>query len=156
MKQCLQCPILVRSLGTASQESSPLCCISPRNKHLSMSVGIFCGWGCSIVNCHIGSRRPGASAHKISLKSCSFQAILREKTFFLSKFRPLGPQWGQNSTGPPWPKSWIRHWLSPSNNQPLPSVLLSEDSLFAKLTSSHPHGNHLPMQKQPNLLFIDF
>ena len=40
---------------------------------------------------------------KICSKSCSFQAILREKTLYiLSKFWAQGPPivWGQNSTGP--------------------------------------------------------
>ncbi len=53
---------------------------------------------------------PGAPlAPKIFFSSCNFQTILREKPLFWANFGLRGPPpWGQNSTGPPPPKSWIR------------------------------------------------
>ena len=53
----------------------------------------------------------GPLAPKIFSKSCSFQAIVYDeiKTLFWANFgfRVL---WGQNTTGPPWPKSWTCWW----------------------------------------------
>ena len=46
-------------------------------------------------------------APKISSKSCSCQAILREKPLFWANFGLRPPLWGPNSAGPPWPKSQI-------------------------------------------------
>ena len=54
-----------------------------------------------------GARAPLAPPPKISAKSYSFQAILREEPLFWAIF-------GLRSKlflGPPWPKSWIRAWL---------------------------------------------
>ncbi len=59
-----------------------------------------------------GSRGPWGAvplAPKIFLKSCSFQAILREKPLFWANCG-LGPPLGSKLRWPPWPKSCIRAW----------------------------------------------
>ena len=48
-----------------------------------------------------GPGGPGPFAPKISSKSCSFQAIWREKPLFWAIFGLRAPPWGQKSTGPP-------------------------------------------------------
>ncbi len=55
---------------------------------------------------------PGAPlAPKISSKSCSFHAILREKTLFWANLGSAPPLLGVKTLlGPPWPKFWIRAW----------------------------------------------
>ncbi len=57
-------------------------------------------------------------APKIFPKSCSFQAILKEKPHMMSKFggsRPPPPLGSQRSWTTSWPKSWIRHWVLPDH-----------------------------------------
>ncbi len=64
---------------------------------------------------------PAPLATKMSSKSCSFQAILREKPLFWANFGLRVLPWGQNSTGPPWPKSWIRTcwpWIYHQSSRP--------------------------------------
>ncbi len=51
-------------------------------------------------------------APKLFSKLCSFQAILRNDALFWTNFGLRGLPWGQNSAGPPWPKSWICPWVN--------------------------------------------
>ncbi len=46
-------------------------------------------------------------------KIMQFSRNFKGRTPILSKFWGSGPPLGQNSTGPPWPKSWIRACTSP-------------------------------------------
>ncbi len=55
---------------------------------------------CQIRRGSRGSGPPLCPPRKISSKSCSFQAILRENPYF-DQFLGSGPSWGQNSAGPP-------------------------------------------------------
>ncbi len=52
----------------------------------------------------------GPPCHQDFFKIMQFSGNFKGKTPILSKFWAQGPPWGQNSTGPAWPKSWIRAW----------------------------------------------
>ena len=70
----------------------------------SKSFSLLSAWTLSRFTS--GSRPPLPPGFFFS-KSCSFQA---RETPYLEQFWAQAPHWGQNSIGPPWPKSWIRDW----------------------------------------------
>ncbi len=47
-------------------------------------------------------------APKIYFQNHAVFRQFKGKTPYFEQVLGLGPPWGQNSTGPPWPKSWIR------------------------------------------------
>ena len=55
-----------------------------------------------------GPGGPGPSCPQDFFKIMQFSGNFKGKTSIFSKFRARALPWGQNSTGPPWPKSWIR------------------------------------------------
>ncbi len=57
------------------------------------------------------ARAPPCPQEFLFIKSCSLKVILRGKPLFWFHFGLRAPApWGQNTAGPPWPKSWIRAW----------------------------------------------
>ncbi len=60
-----------------------------------------------------------------------FSGNFKGKILVFSKFCCQGPTlWGQNSAGPPWPKSWIRPWET--SLFPIHKVVLSEIRIFVR------------------------
>ena len=56
------------------------------------------------------NRIQGALAPQDFFKIMQFSGNFKGKIHILSTFWAQGPLLGQNSTGPPWPKSWIHPW----------------------------------------------
>ncbi len=76
-----------------------------------------------------GSRGPwGPPCPQEFFKIMQFSTLFSGKTPILSKCLAQGPP-GKNSAGPPWPKSWIRHWFESAKRW----FLFETDWLFVSL-----------------------
>ena len=100
------CGFLVCSMRVLSQN------IWPHYRMPSKIIFSFKKTTCSFFANQIDSSRWAQWRIKCSqdfFKIMQFLGNFKGETLILSKFWAQGP-WGQNSAGPPWPKSWIHAW----------------------------------------------